>query len=324
VLVLDRAGRVILANPRLRELFGVWGGVEGRSALEVIRRADVDTALAEALLRPEPVVREIQLGASGRLLEMHAVRFPAHGALLGTVAVFHDVTEIHRLEGIRRDFVANVSHELRTPLTAIRGFAETLRGSEVPAEQRRQYLEVVLRHADRLTALIEDLLELSRIEGGTRELALEPTDVAALARGVLQDLKPRLDARRLRGEVRAEPSAPARADRRALEQVLLNLLDNAIKYSEPGGRIEVLVAGSHAGVRVDVSDTGIGIPEADRARIFERFYRVEKARSRDLGGTGLGLAIVKHLVQAQGGEVFVTSREGHGSTFSVRLPAAGS
>jgi two-component system phosphate regulon sensor histidine kinase PhoR len=321
VLVLDRSGRVILANPRLRELFGVWGGVEGRSALEVIRRVDVESALVEAALTPEPVVRELHL-SSDRHLEMHAVRFPAHGPQLGTVAVFHDVSEIHRLEGIRRDFVANVSHELRTPLTAIRGFAETLRGSELSAEQRRQYLDVILRHADRLTALIEDLLELSRIEGGTRELVLEPTDVAALARGLIQDLKPRLDARRLRGELRAEPVPRALADRRALEQVLLNLLDNAIKYSEPGGQIELVVSDSPTGVRIDVTDTGIGIPEADRARIFERFYRVEKARSRDLGGTGLGLAIVKHLVQAQDGEVSVTSREGQGSTFTVRLPAA--
>ena len=323
VLVLDRNGRVILANPRLRELFGAWSAVEGRPALEVIRRADVETALGEAVRSAEPVVREVQLSAGGgRHLEMHAVRFPSHGPLLGTVAVFHDVTEIHRLEGVRRDFVANVSHELRTPLTAIRGFAETLRGSDLSVEQRRQYLDVILRHADRLTALIEDLLELSRIEGGTRSLALEPVDAAGLARDLMQDLKPRLDAGRLQGEVRAETAPRALADRRALEQVLLNLLDNAIKYSEPGGRIELRVSGSAAGVRIDVSDTGIGIPESDRARIFERFYRVEKARSRDLGGTGLGLAIVKHLVQAQEGEVFVVSGEGQGTTFTLRLPAA--
>jgi len=323
VLVLDKSGRVILANPRLRELFGAWGAVEGRPALEVIRRADVETALSEAGRTPEPVVREIQLSTGGgRHLEMHAVRFPSQGALLGIVAVFHDVTEIHRLEGIRRDFVANVSHELRTPLTAIRGFAETLRGSEVPAEQRRQYLDVILRHADRLTALIEDLLELSRIEGGIRGLAPEPVDAAALARDVLQDLKPRLDSGRLKGEARAEAAPRVLADRRALEQVLLNLLDNAIKYSEPGGRIEIAVSGAPPWVRIDVSDTGIGIPQADQARIFERFYRVEKARSRDLGGTGLGLAIVKHLVQAQDGEVFVASREGQGTTFTLRLPAA--
>jgi two-component system phosphate regulon sensor histidine kinase PhoR len=323
VLVLDKQGRVILANPRLRELFGVWGGVEGRSALEVVRRTDVEAALTEASGASEPVVRELQLDAGrGRRLQMHAVRIPSRGPLLGTVAVFHDTTEIHRLEGLRREFVANVSHELRTPLTAIRGFAETLRSSEVSPEQRRQFLDVILRHADRLTALIEDLLELSRIEGGSGALAPEPVDVAALARELLQDLKPRLDAGRLRGEVRAEPAPPALADRRALEQVLMNLLDNAIKYSEAGGRIQIAVSGSPTQIRIDVVDTGMGIPEADRARIFERFYRVDKARSRDLGGTGLGLAIVKHLVQTMGGEVFVTSNEGQGSTFSVRLPAA--
>jgi two-component system phosphate regulon sensor histidine kinase PhoR len=323
VLVLDRNGRVILANPRLRELFGVWGPVEGRPALEVIRRVDIEAALADAGRASEPVLRELQLNTGGgRHLEMHAVRFPSQGPLLGTVAVFHDVTEIHRLEDIRRDFVANVSHELRTPLTAIRGFAETLRDSDVPAEQRRQYLDVILRHADRLTALIEDLLELSRIEGGTRALVLEPLDAGALARDLLRDLKPRLDAGRLHAEVRSGPSPRVLADRRALEQVMLNLLDNAIKYGEPRGRIEIAVSDAPPWVRIDVSDTGIGIPEADQARIFERFYRVEKARSRDLGGTGLGLAIVKHLVQAQDGEVLVTSREGQGSTFSVHLPAA--
>jgi two-component system, OmpR family, phosphate regulon sensor histidine kinase PhoR len=323
VLVLDRSGHVILANPRLRELFGAWGAVEGRPALEVIRRADVEAALAEAARSPEPVVRELELSSGGvRHLEMHAVRFPSQGTLLGTVAVFHDVTAIHRLEGVRRDFVANVSHELRTPLTAIRGFAETLRSSDIPPEQGRQYLDVILRHSDRLKALIEDLLELSRIEGGTRGLAPEPLDAPALARELLRDLKPRLQAGRFQSEVRAGAVPRVLADRRALEQVLLNLLDNAIKYSEPGGRIEISVSGSPPWVQIDVSDTGIGIPEVDRARIFERFYRVEKARSRDLGGTGLGLAIVKHLVQAQDGEVSVRSRDGGGTTFSVRLPAA--
>ncbi len=322
VLVLDRSGHVILANPRLRELFGAWGAVEGRPALEVIRRTEVDDALREAVRTAEPVSREIRLGTDGgRQLEMYAVRFPGQGELLGTVAVFHDVTELRRLEGVRRDFVANVSHELRTPLTAIRGYAETLQ-DELAPEQRRQFLDVILRHADRLTALIEELLELSRIEGGTRELSLEPIDVAAMARGLLQDLKPRLDARALRAEVRAGETPRARADRRALEQVLLNLLDNAIKYSDPGGAIEIVVTAATGGVRIEVSDTGIGIPEADRGRIFERFYRVDKARSRDLGGTGLGLAIVKHLVQAQAGEVFVAARAGPGSTFSVRLPSA--
>jgi two-component system phosphate regulon sensor histidine kinase PhoR len=322
VLVVDGAGRVILANPRLRELFGAWGVVEGRPAIELIRRAEVDAALGEASRSREPVVREIQLGGDGgRHVEMHAVRFPSEGEQLGTVAVFHDVTEIRRLEGIRRDFVANVSHELRTPLTAIRGYAETL-GGDLSPEQRRQFLDVILRHVARLDTLIGDLLDLSRIEGGTRDFSFEPIDVGAMARGLLQDVKPRLDARELRAEVRATTVGRARADRRALEHVLLNLLDNAIKYSDPGSEIELAISEAAGAVRIEVSDTGIGIPEADRARIFERFYRVDKARSRDLGGTGLGLSIVKHLVQAQEGEVFVTARAGGGSTFTVRLPAA--
>jgi two-component system phosphate regulon sensor histidine kinase PhoR len=288
----------------------------------VIRRAEVDDALREAAGTAQPVSREIHLGADGgRHVEMHAVRFPGQGELLGTVAVFHDVTELRRLEGVRREFVANVSHELRTPLTAIRGYAETLQG-ELSQEQRQQFLEVILRHADRLTALIEELLELSRIEGGMRELSLEPIDVAAMARGLLQDLKPRLDAKELRAEVVAEQAPEARADRRALEHVLLNLLDNAIKYSDAGGAIEIAVSGAEDGVRIEVSDTGIGIPDSDRARIFERFYRVDKARSRDLGGTGLGLSIVKHLVQAQGGDVRVAARAGPGTIFRVHLPAA--
>jgi two-component system phosphate regulon sensor histidine kinase PhoR len=322
VLVVDRGGHVILANPRLRELFRAWGAVEGRPVLEVIRRAEVEDALREAARTAEPVSREILLGADGgRQIEMYAVRFPRQGMLLGTVAVFHDVTELRRLEGVRREFVANVSHELRTPLTAIRGYAEALQ-SDVPSEKRQQFLDVILRHADRLTALIEELLELSRIEGGTRELSLEAIDVAAMARGLLQDLKPRLDARELRAEVVGREAPRARADRRALEQVLLNLLDNAVKYSDPGGAIEISVAASKDGVRIEVSDTGIGIPESDRGRIFERFYRVDKARSRDLGGTGLGLAIVKHLVQALEGDVFVSARDGKGTTFSVHLPGA--
>jgi two-component system phosphate regulon sensor histidine kinase PhoR len=323
VLVVDRGGHVILANPRLRELFGAWGAVEGRPALEVIRRAEVEDAFVEAVRTAEPVSRDIHLGGAegGRQLEMHAVRFPGTGELLGTVAVFHDVTELRRLEGMRREFVANVSHELRTPLTAIRGYAETLQG-DLSEEQRRKFIDVILRHADRLTALIEELLELSRIEGGMRELSPEPIDVAAMCRGLLQDLGPRLETKELRAEVVAEGAPEAQADRRALEQVLLNLLDNAIKYSDPGGAIEIAISRGEGGIRIEVSDTGIGIPESDRARIFERFYRVDKARSRDLGGTGLGLAIVKHLVQSQGGDVVVAGRSGPGTVFRVHLPAA--
>jgi len=321
VLVVDRAGRVVLANPRLRELFGAWGDVVGRPHWEVIRRPEVEEALRRATGSGEPVMLELMLGdRDGQVLEMHAVRFPSRGELRGIVAVFHDVTELRRLEGIRREFVANVSHELKTPLTAIRGFAETLLGEGISEEQRAQYLDVILRHSERLGALIEDVLSLSRVESRKLQLEADAVDVGRLAATLLRDMKPQLDARKLTAELVESGSGVAWADRHAVEQVLSNLLINAAKYTDPGGRIEVHVGGLLEQLRVEVRDTGMGIPTADLPRIFERFYRVDKARSRDLGGTGLGLSIVKHLVQSLGGEVWVESEVGEGSTFTFTLP----
>jgi two-component system phosphate regulon sensor histidine kinase PhoR len=319
VLVLGADGRVQLANARLRELFDAWGEVAGRAPLEVIRRADVDELLGLASRTSEPVALDLALGVDG-WLEVNARRFPARGETQGVVAVFHDVSEIRRLENHRRDFVANVSHELRTPLAAITGFAETLAANDLEPERRKQYVEVITRNAERLRALIEDLLELARVEGGKRMLAAEPVDVSALVAALLRELRPRLEARGLTASCAG--AAHVLADRRALEQIVQNLLDNAVKYTEPGGRIEVRIARDGARARIDVADTGIGIPERDRARVFERFYRVDKARSRDLGGTGLGLSIVKHLAQSMDGDVFLASAEGEGSTFTVTLPAA--
>jgi two-component system phosphate regulon sensor histidine kinase PhoR len=320
VIVLGPGGRVQLANARARELFDAWGELSGRSALEATRRTEIADALARAAQSSGALAVEIALGES-RVLEMHARRFPERGELQGVVAVFHDVSEIRRLESHRRDFVANVSHELRTPLASIQGFVETLHDDSLEPAQRKQYLDVVARNADRLRALIEDLLELSRIEGRTQPLALEPVDAAAIASSLLRDMRPRVEARGL--SFSTSGAAPAAlADARALEQVLQNLLDNALKYTEPGGQIAVRVAGTNGRVRIEVADSGIGIPDADRTRVFERFYRVDKARSRDLGGTGLGLAIVKHLVQAMDGEVFLESREGEGTSVAVVLPAA--
>ncbi len=323
VLVVNAGGRVVLANPRLRQLLSLWGEVAGRPLLEVIRHSGVDDALRAAMQGQELVVREIQLpGIEERVLRVHAVGFPQHGPRLGTVAVFHDVSEIRRLESMRRDFVANVSHELRTPLTAIRGFAETLVSGEVPEPDVKTYLGVILRHAERLGNLINDLLELSRIE--SRKLPLRPGPVAVgrVVAGVLAGLEPQLRLRSLDARLEAAGAPPALADRHAVEQVLTNLLDNAIKYTEPGGHVVVRVGADDAFVGVEVSDDGIGIPAEDLPRIFERFYRVDKARSRDLGGTGLGLAIVKHLVGAMGGEISVTSELGRGSTFRFTLPRA--
>jgi two-component system phosphate regulon sensor histidine kinase PhoR len=219
--------------------------------------------------------------------------------------------------------VANVSHELKTPLTAIRGFAETLRGSELPAAQQQAYLDVILRHAERLASLIDDILELSRVEGRQQPFTPTEVDVARVASVLLRDLQPQLEARRIHAELAPGSQGVAFADRRAVEQILSNLLDNASKYTDPGGRIEVRVSQNGSQLRLEVQDSGIGIPAGDLPRVFERFYRVDKARSRDLGGTGLGLAIVKHLAQAQGGEVTVRSTPGEGSIFSVVLPRSG-
>jgi two-component system phosphate regulon sensor histidine kinase PhoR len=326
VLVVDPDGRILLANQHLQQFFGVTTELRGRSALEAIRHPELAAVLAAAGRTDQPVAEVIEVSHPVyRTLRVHAVRFPPpQAARAGTVAVLHDVTELTQLEKMRRDFVANASHELRTPLAAIRGFAETLLGNPALAESdRRSYLEVIDRHSRRLTAIVGDLLDLSKIESREVSFELAPVDLAKLAETLLRDWRPRFEEKQLSVSLASERSGSAWADPQACDQILSNLLDNAIKYSEPGGSITVRVGGDDRRVRVDVSDTGVGIPERDLGRIFERFYRVDKARSRSQGGTGLGLAIVKHLVQSMGGEIRVESQLGRGSTFSFTLPRSG-
>ena len=322
VLAVDADERVLLANPGLRELFPAPAPPEGRPLLEAVRHTEVVDALRAALRQGESQVREATIGpAPERRVRLHVRPFAQPGGRPGAVAVFHDVTELRRGEAIRRDFVANASHELKTPLTAIRGFAERLADAPPADPRSAQAVEVILANAKRLDALIEDLLELSRIEGGSAPLRLERVDAAELARRLLRDLEPRLRAGELSAAVEANGDPRALVDRRALEHVLANLLDNAIKYTPPGGRIAVrLRKAPGERLRVEVEDTGIGIPRRDLPRIFERFYRVDPGRSRALGGTGLGLAIVKHWTQALGGQVGVESQPGHGSCFWLELP----
>jgi two-component system phosphate regulon sensor histidine kinase PhoR len=325
VLVTDASGNIVLANDRLREFYGVWGPMVGRSVIEAIRDAELDALMAEAENMDEPVSRQISVDRAGpRALRVHAVRFPSgSGPRMGTVAVLHDVSDLMRLEQIRRDFVANASHELRTPLAAVRGFAETLLDSDQLSDaDRRSYVEIIDRHARRLGNLVGDLLELSKIEGG--ETALEPVavDVERLVEGLVRDWRDRFAKQEVDVSVGGEASVRAWADPQAVEQILTNLLDNALKYTEPGGKIRVEIESDEASVRVRVADSGIGIPARDLSRIFERFYRVDKARSRSLGGTGLGLSIVRHIVEAMGGEISVESEVGSGSTFTFTLPLA--
>jgi len=324
VLVVDAKGGVLLANSRLREFYELTGDPLGRPYVEVLRDAAVDEVLRETAASDATVTRQLRVGRGvPRTLQVQAVRFPAEGPRAGSVAVFHDISELARLEEVRRDFVANASHELRTPLAAIRGFAETLLESPSLTDgERRSYLEIIDRHAQRLTHIVHDLLELSTIERGRLRLEPVDVDVGELIGSLIRDTGPRLRDRKLELHYGEEGSARAFADPRALEQILINLLDNAMKYTEPGGRIEISVEDAGPKLRVRVRDTGIGIPEEDLGRIFERFYRVDKARSRALGGTGLGLAIVKHLVQSLGGEISVASRLGEGSTFTFTLPRA--
>ena len=323
VLVVDPDQRILLGNQQLRDFFGVASELRGRTALEAIRHAELAAVLKAAENADEPVSRAIEVAhPAHRTLRVHAVRLPPAGdARAGTVAVLHDVTELMQLEKMRREFVANASHELRTPLAAIRGFAETLLGSSALSDaDRRAYLEVIDRHARRLSTLVGDLLELSKIESRETNLERAAIDIDKLAETLLHDWRPRLAEKQLTATLSSERPGIAWADAQSCEQILSNLLDNAIKYTEPGGSIALRIGGDDRSVRIDVADTGMGIPQRDLGRIFERFYRVDQARSRSQGGTGLGLAIVKHLVQSLGGEIEVESQLGRGSTFSFSLP----
>jgi signal transduction histidine kinase len=241
----------------------------------------------------------------------------------GAVLVLHDVTDLKRLETVRRDFVANVSHELKTPLTVIRGYAETLQSGDPPPELRAQFLDTVLANARRMQQLVDDLLDLSRIESGSWRPEPVAVPLEPLARDVWSQV-----ARGSRGvgravQVECGPGAETvHADPEALRQVLTNILDNAVRHTPPGGTVTVCATHESGGTRLDISDTGPGIPSDHLPRIFERFYRVDPARSRELGGTGLGLSIVKHLVEAHGGRVEARSQLGAGTTITAIFPAA--
>jgi two-component system phosphate regulon sensor histidine kinase PhoR len=240
------------------------------------------------------------------------------------VLVLHEITELRRLERVRQDFVANVSHEFRTPLTAIQGFAETLLGGalEDPANRRR-FVEIIREHAGRLARLTEDLLELSRIEAGELKLEFQPVSVQQLVGSCAETVGMKAKAKRLAVELMIPEGLPAvRGDPNRLQEVLQNLLDNAVQYTPPGGRVAASAAVTDGQIVITVADTGIGIPQAEQSRIFERFYRVDAARSREAGGTGLGLSIARHIVEAHGGRIWVESAVGEGSRFHFSIPAA--
>jgi two-component system phosphate regulon sensor histidine kinase PhoR len=327
VIAVDGHEYILLMNEQARLMFGVAGvRAEGKAFLEVIRNADlheifraVHTGGAGEALRREVATTS----PAQRVLNVNARRLGLAGGGSGVVMVLHDVTALRQLERVRTEFVANVSHELRTPLTAIQGYLETLlSGALEEPENARRFLEIVLRHSERLGRLLNDLTDLSNIELGKVTLRREPVRLDEVVASVVAIIAPR--AARSRVTVTADIPAelPAvTADRDRLAQILINLVDNAVKYTPEGGTVTVTAGPPADGlIEVAVADTGIGIPAADLPRLTERFYRVDKARSRELGGTGLGLAIVKHLVLAHGGEVRIESREGEGTTVRFTLP----
>jgi two-component system phosphate regulon sensor histidine kinase PhoR len=322
VLVVDRDGRAVMINPAFYRLFDLIGDFTGRPALEIIRHPGFARLIEDTLRQGQPQSAQIGLPSPERrtLLLASAV---LSGGERGAVVAARDTTELTRVADMRRDFVANVSHELKTPLAAIRGYAETLRdGALDEPPTARRFTDRILSQCRRLQELLDDLLILSRLEGIDPAIGREPVSLGAIARHAVELLAPAAREKGVEIELREEPVPGVSGDAGNLERLLLNLLDNAIKYNRPDGRITVRVGLLDGDALLEVSDTGIGIPPESLSRIFERFYRVDKGRAREEGGTGLGLAIVKHIAQAHGGQVDVESRAGHGSTFRVRLPLA--
>ena len=326
VMVIDGRGAIVLMNQTLKEFLQVETEVTGKKPLEVIRNIDIQDLAGRVLAsRGRLESREITLlHPQEKVLLAHATPVLREEAIDGAVLIFHDITELRRLEKVRQDFVANVSHELRTPVSTIRGYAETLlEGALEDKTHAREFLRIIYDDAERLTKLINDLLDLSRVESGKMKLALEEGALEAVIDRVLAGMNKEAGKNSVTLKKDVPPRlARIRIDEAAIAQVLSNLVENAVKYNKAGGSVTVGARETPRSIEVSVSDTGIGIPQEDIPRIFERFYRVDKARSRDLGGTGLGLSIVKHIIQAHHGEVSVESRPGGGSTFRFILPKA--
>ena len=317
VIALDATGAVTALNPAARELLKLTPDGPLPAALELFRQRPAHDLVEKSLAGGASAGQEIELDDRTVLLSGHPL--PTGGAVL----VLHDITGLKRLETVRRDFVANVSHELKTPLTVIRGYSETLLAEETPPDIRKSFVEKVLANAQRMQQLVDDLLDLSRIESGAWTPRLECLALAPLVQEVWTTLKPRADAQRITFQSEIASNAGAvNADGAGARQILLNILDNCVRYTPPGGRVTVRSSRSPEGVTVEISDTGVGIPSEHLPRIFERFYRVDAARSRELGGTGLGLAIVKHIILAHKGEITARSVLGKGSVFTIRLPLA--
>jgi two-component system phosphate regulon sensor histidine kinase PhoR len=327
VIAVDGNGYILDMNEAATRLLDlVPAQARGRLLQEVIRNPNLQQFVSGTLASVSPTESDIVLhGQEDRFLQLHgSVLMDPHGNRLGALVVMNDITRVKRLETVRRDFVANVSHELKTPITAIKGCVETLASGATPkSEDETRFLAMMGRQVDRLSAIIEDLLSLSRLEHDAehKRIPLETGPIGDILRRAVQAFSKAAQARNIRVELACAENLAAPVNAALLEQAVCNLIDNAIKYSGEGSRIAVSAVANGADIEIRVSDEGPGIEKKHLSRIFERFYRVDQARSRALGGTGLGLAIVKHIALAHSGSASVESVPGHGSTFSIRFPS---
>ena len=325
VMVTSAEGRILMVNPAFKRMMDVDAWCLNKRPIEVVRNHDlqsvVDAAIDSAPSLREDAVFDLTLEWSQRIFHVHLTPIRIGERLHGVVAVFHDVTELRRLEQVRKDFVANVSHELRTPLTSIKGYVETLLdGAMDDSAAQRRFMTSIRHHADRLQALVEDLLQLSRIESGRYEVEFTSCRLDRVSERVAEIFAKQVEGRQLVLSLRFETDRPARGDPELMERALSNLVDNAVKYTEKGGSIAIGTVERDDEIILSVADTGPGIPSEALPRIFERFFRVDRARSRELGGTGLGLAIVRHTMELLNGKAWVESRLGEGATFYLSLP----
>ena len=324
LLLLDENSRVQLANRAFKKLFGMGNEIVGKTVLEVLRSNELPKMIDGLGAHQRWLEREIKIpGASERWLQVSAATvLNAEDKREGTILVFHDLTRLKQLERTREEFVANVSHELRTPLSHIKGYVETLlSGAKDDPQVSVRFLQTIERNAERLKLLIEDLLTISELESGRVQLNLQIFPLRSVVDKVVEDFKARATAKSVSMTVDM-PELRVNADAGRLDQVLANLVDNAIKYGKAGGQMRIGARETNKQAEIFVQDDGPGLPVEALERVFERFYRVDKARSREQGGTGLGLSIVKHIVQTHGGKVWATSEPGRGATFFFTLPMA--
>lgn len=320
VVVLDQEGKIVLTNSAFEKMFRLHREeLVGKYHYEVLRHHQLNLLIEEVRRKRHSVSSEIRLNQPSACFEIHAT--PTEGDSSWIVLVFHNITEIKRLEQVRSDFVANISHELNTPLSAVKGYLETLSDEwdEDPAKAK-EYLEILQRHADRMQNIVSDLLQLSRIESGSDPVRKEPIQLKGYIDKIVLSLAPLAKKKEILLQSAVVDDFCVWADPEKMHRALVNLLDNALKYTPNKGQVVIEAADQGTAITISIQDTGIGIPKGDQIRIFERFYRVDRARSRELGGTGLGLSIVKHIVEAHEGQIAVKSEMGKGTCFTITLP----